>query len=463
MAIQPQQPGTGATPSRETWGSRFGFIMATAGFAIGLGNIWRFPYTTGTNGGGAFVLIYVVMVVLIGIPLFTAEISLGRKSQLSSIAGMRKLTGRKGSPWNLIGWLGVGTAFIISSYYNVIIAWVVAYLVYVPMGRFEGLAPAAVAVEFSSLAADPGRVLLFTLVVYGLLWLIVQRGLQRGVERAAKVLMPVLLGFFVVLAVGGLFLDGAMEGIRWYLAPDFSEVTAATFLAALGQAFYSIGVGLLGAFVFGSFMHPSDSDVPGSAVTVVAVDTGVALLAGLVIFPPLFAFGLEPNAGPGLLFVTMTNVFAMAPGGQAVGGVFFFLVLIAALTSSIALMEALTSTLMDMTGMKRRNALALVLAGVFVFGVPSMLAFGPWADLQLFGRNFFDLANDFSGNVLLTTGGLLIALYTAYVWGFARFQEETNVGVTGRIRVFDSWRPVMRYVIPPAVAIVLLSGLGLLG
>lgn len=445
---------------RERWGSRFGFIMTTAGFAVGLGNIWRFPYLTGVNGGGAFLLIYLLIAIAIGIPLFTAEIALGRKTQLTPVAGMRKLTATPTSPWNLIGWLGVLSAFLILSFYSLILGWVLAYFVQTGLGAFRGSSPDEVAAAFNGFVAGTPLVLLYTLAVVVMIGVIVMHGLRAGVERASVVLMPLLIALLVALAIGSLMLPGAGAGVRWYLAPDWSEVGAQAVLAALGQVFFSIGVGMAGTFAFGSYLNPGTSDVPGSAALVVACDTAAALLAGLVIFPAVFAFGLAPDTGPGLLFVTMTNVFAVAPAGAMVGAAFFFLVLIAGLTSAIGLVEALTASLMDSAGLSRRTALWGTLGASFLAGLPSALSFGAWSEVRFFGLDLFGLVDFVSGNIMLVLSGLLLALYTAGVWGFSAFQQEANVGA-GRFRVAGWWRPFVQFVIPAAVALVLLAGLGL--
>jgi len=446
---------------RESWASRFGFIMATVGFSIGLGNIWRFPYLTGMNGGGAFLLIYLGLAILIGIPLFTAEISLGRKTQLTPIPGMAKLTGSRFSPWNLIGWFGVSAALLIMSYYQLIMGWILAYFFKMASGGFTGMSQADMAGHFEDLVAEPTVVLLHSTVMIVILAVILARGLRRGVEWAAKLLMPVLFVLLIVLAMGGLTFPGAMEGVRWYLAPDFSAVDGGVVLAALGQVFYSIGVGMAAAFVYGSYLDPRESDVPGGAVTIVGCDVLAAVLAGFVMFPALFAFGISPDVGPGLIFVTMPNLFAQVPAGTLVGTAFFFLLLVAGLTSGIALTEAVSATFMDSFGLSRRNAVALSLGLIVLLGIPSALGFGPWAGIQLFGLGIFDFVDFVSGSVLLPLGGLLIALYTALVWGFPDFQRETNAGA-GRIRVFGSWAPFVRFLIPLAVLVVLIASLGLL-
>ncbi|WP_420634988.1 sodium-dependent transporter [Candidatus Palauibacter sp.] len=445
---------------RERWGSPLGFILATTGFSVGLGNIWRFPYLVGENGGGAFLLIYVLLALLIGIPLFTAEISLGRRAQATPLAGMRKLVGR--SPFRLIGWLGAGAAFLIMAYYQLIMGWIAAYFIRAFTGGYRAGSVQAAAESFAAFTSRPGEVLAYTVPVMLLSGFIITRGLRRGIERAARLLIPVLFLSLVGLGIISLRFDGAWEGVRWYLAPDFSAIGPETWLAALGQAFYSIGVGMMGAFVFGSYLHTRKSNIPGSAATIVACDTIAAILAGLVMFPALFAFGLEPDQGAGLLFVTMTGLFGRLPAGEVAAAFFFFFVFIAGLTSGLALLEALAASAMDSLGWSRRRSLWAVVAMLLLAGVPLALGFGPWQAVRIGGRGLFEFADYVSGNIFLTVGGLAISLYVAAVWGFERFRTETNQGA-GRLRVTAAWGPVMRFVVPVAVGIVVLAGLGLLG
>ena len=449
------------TPMREQWSSRIGFILATAGFSVGLGNIWRFPYLAGENGGGAFMLVYVAFAVLIGIPLMTAEISLGRKSGRTGIAGMARLTGSRRSPWNLIGWLGTLTAVLITSFYVMIIAWMVAYFVMLAGGGGGiGGTPAETRAAFDAFVAQPGPVLGYALLVIGLIVLVVSRGIARGIERVAKVLMPLLVLLLLVLGVRALTLPGAGAGLAWYLTPDFSALTPASYLAALGQAFFSIGIGMAGAFGLGSYLDARTSDVPGNASLVVAFDTAVAVVAGFVLFPALFAFGMDPDQGAGLLFVTMTSLFQQMPGGTAFGAAFFFLMIIAGFTSQVALFQILVASLTDSLGIDRGRAVALCAAGCFLIGIPVILSQGPWSEVLVFGHTFFGLVDTLSGDYLLAAGGLLIALYVASQWGWTRFRDETNQGAR-RVRVTRAWAPLIRFVIPVAVAIVLLGSFGI--
>ena len=432
--------------------------MATAGFAVGLGNIWRFPYVMGESGGGAFLLVYVAFAVLIGIPLMTAEMSLGRKAQLSPIAGMRKLTGSAWSPWNLFGWMGVITAFLISAYYVMLLAWIVGYFVMITTGSMSVGSPDDFQASFDSFVAQPLPVLGYELLIVVFMAALVGRGLEGGVERVAKIGMPVLFGMLLILMIRSLTFPGASEGIAWYLTPDFSKLDGDVVLAALGQAFYSIGIGMAAAFGFGSYLEPDRSALPGSAAMIVAFDTGIAIIAGFVIFPALFAFDIAPDTGPALLFVTLPNLFAQMPAGQLFGAAFFFLMLIAGVTSAMALLEVLTATVKDSLGLERRTAVWVVAAAWFLTSLPIVLSQGPWSHITMAGRDLFGVVDYLTGSFTLAIGGLLLSLYAAFAWGWERFRDETNVG-SRTVKVNITWKPFMLVVIPVAVATVLVAGL----
>lgn len=444
---------------REKWGSRFGFIMATAGFSIGLGNIWRFPFVVGQNGGGAFLLVYVGFALLIGVPLLTAEISLGRKAQRTPITGMSRLTGKVTSPWNLIGWLGIGALVLIMSYYLMIIAWVIAYFVKMLSGELAGLTPEAAKETYSAFVAQPLPILAYTLLIIVFLAGVVGRGLHKGVENISSVAMPLLFLLLLALAARSLTFSGAGEGLAWYLKPDVSRLTPGAILAALGQAFYSIGIGMAVAFSFGSYLSRTQSDIPGDAALVVAADTLVAFIAGLVIFPALFAFGLEPDSGAGLLFQTVPALCNLMPFGQIFGGLFFFLMIIAGLTSAVAAFEVLSATLTDSLKMSRKLAVWVVALGLFLLSTPVILSQGPWAHLRVGDMDLFSLVDTISANYLLAVGALLLSLYTTFVWGFESFRKDTNTG-SGRFRVLGFWKLPIRLLIPIAVLVILLAGLG---
>ena len=454
-------PDTTPSGSRESWGSRFGFIMATAGFAVGLGNIWRFPYVTGSNGGAAFLLVYVAFSVLIGIPLLTAEIGLGRKLRLTPLAGMKQAAGNSLHPWNAIGWMGTATATIIMGYYLMLLGWIAGYLVMAvsgdlaapPQGDYVGL--------YENFVSRPGVVLAHTAAVLAAMCAIVLMGVRKGVERLAQIGMPLFFAILLGLAVRSLTFPGAAEGLAWYLRPDFSALDGEAVLIALGQSFYSIGIGMAAAFGFGSYLHRTQSDVPGSAAIVVAFDTLVAFIAGLVIFPALFAFGLEPDAGPGLLFVTMANLFGHMPAGQLLSIAFFLLLLLAGVTSAVAQIEVLVATLDDSWSIGRTKGVILVGGGLLLLNVPVVLSQGPWSELSVFGMDLFVLTDYVSGSVLLPIGALTLALYVAVSWGWEGFRDDLNQGA-GAVKVGASWKPLVMALIPLAVAMILLVGFGVI-
>jgi NSS family neurotransmitter:Na+ symporter len=445
---------------RENWGSRFGFIMATAGMSIGLGNIWRFSYLAGENGGGAWVLVYLVCAILIGIPLFTAEIAMGRRAQLMPIPAVQELSRGKSGIWNLIGFAGVGAAALILCYYLMLIGWIVGYFVMIASGHFSGMNPDQVRAAFPAFIAAPGPVIGCTVFAGIASAFVVSRGVQKGIELAAKIMMPALFILLLILLVRALTFPGAMAGLAWFLWPDFSELTAASVLAAVGQCFFSVGIGMAAGLAFGSYLKPDTTDVPGNAATVVVFDTLVAILAGAVIFPSLFAFGLEPNSGPGLLFVTLPNLFEQMPAGHFFGALFFLLVFFAGITSSIALLEVVSGSIAVRTGWTRRRAAWITTAGLLVLQIPIVLSQGPWADVRVRGRDLFGLVDFVSGDILLPLGGILVALFAGWAWGFPAFRDEANRGATW-LRVPTAWAPFIRFVIPATVAIILLRGLGL--
>ncbi|NMB08142.1 MAG: sodium-dependent transporter [Tissierellia bacterium] len=440
---------------RESWGSRFGFIMTAAGFSIGLGNIWRFPYLTGVNGGGAFVLVYLLIVLLIGIPLFTMEMSLGRKTQLNPVEGMRSLTG-KGSIWVLFGWLGVISAFLILTYYIQIMGWILAYLFKMISGSLKGLTATEYAQAFTNFTSNTVAVSGFTLACVIIIGLISARGLENGIEKACKIMMPTLFIMLIVLAIRSLTLPGAMKGLKWYLSVDFSKINGDVLLAALGQSFFSIGIASGGAFIYGSYLK-KDSDIPTDAVIIIAFDTLAALIAGLVTFPAIFALGLKPDAGASLLFVTMSNLFNKLPAGSLFGGMFFLLIFFAALSSAMGYLEPIVMTCTELFKMNRKKAVWLSLIIIFIIGYPTILAQGPWSNVLIGGRNFFDFADYLSGNIAMPLGALILSFYTLLVWKFDKYQEETNIGAE-KLKVYDWWSPLIKFLIPIALVIIFITG-----
>ncbi len=444
---------------RGQWGSRFGYIMAAAGFSIGLGNIWRFPYLVGANGGGAFVLVYIVICALIGIPLFYMEVGLGRKTQLNPVQGMRSLT-KKGSPWVIFGWIGVIAAFLILTYYFQIMGWIIAYLIKMLSGGLElGNNPEAYTKVFTDLMASPTQLFIYTAIGMIAVGIISAKGLNSGLEKACKFMMPALFIMLIILAIRSLTMPGAMKGLEWYLNVDFSKITGEVLLTALGQAFFSIGIASGGAFIYGSYLE-KDSDLPIDGLSVVGFDLLAALIAGLVIFPAIFSLGLKVDSGSNLLFVTMSNLFANIPFGRVFGAMFFLLILFAALSSALGYLEPVSTTISELMGKSRASGVWMALIAIFIVGIPPILAQGPWKDIKIGGRNLFDFHDWLSGNIMMPLGAIALIFFTLFVWKFEGFKNDVNNGAT-KIKVTNFWIPVVMVLIPVSLVIIFLGGIGI--
>ena len=455
---------------RETWGSRIGFILSAAGFSIGLGNIWRFPYLTGTYGGGAFLLVYVLICILIGFPLFTAEVGLGRKIKRTPIVGIKEYMGGKTTPANLIGWVGCIACIILMAYYMVIIGWMLAYGVDSVQGAFTGATPESTKAAFSALMQNPVKMIGYTLVVVFALGITVTQGVKDGVERTCKFLLPVLGIMLVVLAVNSVMMEPAveggktaLEGLKWYLTPDFSKLSWEAILAALGQSFFSIGIGIATAVVYGSYLH-DDSDLPMDSFWVICMDTSFAVIAGIVVFPALFCYGMDPTSGFGLVFEALPIIFGRMSGGQLWGTMFFILAALAGFTSGIGYLEAPAACFAEYFKISRKASTWGVLLVMFLLGIPAVLSLNPdpsnmWLNFKIMGRDSFNFFDHLSGDIMMPVDAILVALYLAFDWKFENYREDCNMGATGFIRV-PSWLSVfVSYVIPLALIIILYRGL----
>lgn len=433
---------------RETWKTRLGFILAAAGWSIGLGNIWRFPFVTGKYGGGAFVLLYIICLIVVAMPLFIIEFSLGRASASSITTGYRKLAPRK--PWFIGGLLGIVGTILIFSYYLMIMGWVAAYLFKTLKAEYFGMTAVEVSELFNSFAARSGEVILWQLGVLAIIGIIVSRGLVKGIERFNKIAMPILFLMLIGLGIYSITLPGGLKGVEFYLKPDFTKISGEAILAALGQVFYSIGVGFGASWVYGSYLS-KNADVPGDSTRVALMDTLGAILAGFIIFPAAFAFGVSPDSGYNLIFVTLPNVFGKMPGGIVFGTLFFFFVTVAALTSAIASAECIASWLMDELKWDRSRARVkavwLILMGCFILGIPSVLSFGKWSGISLFGFNIFGFIDYVSVNILLVIAGLTLALFVGWHLGIKKFMEMANEGAKN-LRIKPFWGVLIKYVIP---------------
>lgn len=426
-----------ATPDRGHWGSRLGFILAAAGSAVGLGNIWRFPYMTGENGGAAFVVVYLLCVVFIALPLMFNELALGRASGKDVIGAFRVT--QPGTPFVITGVFCLACCFFVLSYYSVIAGWTLGYAIASLLHQN---------VVFEDFAARPGLVIPLFGVFILLTILIVEGGIQKGIERWSKVLMPVLIALCGVVIVRSLTLDGAMAGVKYYLHPDFSKINADVVMKAMGQAFFSLSVGWGLMITYGSYMSRQQDIVTG-AIWVAGMDTMVALLGGFMVFPAVFAFGMAPDAGTALTFKTLPAVFDKMPAGPLVGCAFFLLLSIAALTSTISMLEVPVAWLVDEKKWSRRKAAWIVGSAAFVVGIPSTLSVGgveSLTTLQFAGKTgFLDIMDYIFGTALILLICLLASVYVGWFWGTHRAVEE--------IAASNSWftRPMIGSLAPATV------------
>lgn len=439
--------GDGAR-SREHWASRIGFILAAAGSAVGLGNVWRFPYVAGENGGGAFLIVYLGFVFTLGISIVIAELVIGRAAQRNPVGACRLLGGR---PWAGLGYLGLLSGFLILSFYCVIAGWTLSYAWILATGGIAGDPGQA----FAAFVSAPAQTVPAAATFMALSVAVVLGGVKGGIERANMVLMPLLFAILVALVVRAVTLPGARAGLEFYLAPDFSSFSIETLTQALGQAFFSLSIGLGAMITYGSYLGRAQN-IPRAAGWVVGLDTLAAVLAGFAILPAVFAAGLNPEAGPGLAFVTLPTVFATMPLGTVFGTLFFVLLAIAALTSSISLLEPLVAYFIDEHGARRVWVTIGVGFAAFLLSVPSSLSLGPWADYTLFGKGVLDFLDALTAGIMLPAGGFLIAVFVGWVLGPRALAEWGN-GATGQRRLAWIWLWILRLPAPAAIAWILIS------
>jgi len=437
---------------RALWASRLGFILAAAGSAVGLGNVWKFPYIAGNNGGGAFVLVYLVCICIVGLPIMMAEFMLGRHTRRDAVGAFIHLEGKR-SFWLAAGWVSVGAAFLILSYYSVVAGWTLDYVYRALAGSFSGQSPETIEGMFGALIGDGPRQILWHFVFVALCLGIVIGGVQKGIERWSKILMPILFALLALLFVNGLLSKGAWQGITFMFRPDFHRLTAGSVLEALGHAFFTLSLGMAAMITYGSYLSKQE-DLLAASLRVVLLDTVIALMAGLAIFSVVFSVGMEPAAGPGLVFKTIPVVFSQLPGGYLLAIVFFLLLSFAALTSAISLLEAQVAYLIDERGWERKRATAFLAGLAFVVGIPTALSYNSLAEWKVIGdRVFFDSADLIASNYLLPVAGLLIAVYVGWFWSGSEEKEELIAGGAGW--VYPLWHFLIRFVSPVAVAVVL--------
>lgn len=455
--IKDENGGNGMEEKRDQWTSKIGFILASAGAAIGLGAIWKLPYVTGMSGGGAFFLIFVIFTLVIGLPMLISEFIIGRGTAREAVSAYKKLA--PDSMWVWIGRLGVLGCFLLLTFYSVVGGWVLIYTGMSIPGKIisEGANYEAL---FGSVAGSPGitmfGLLLFTIINV----LVISMGVQNGIEKANKYMMPLLFVFFIILVIRSLTLDGAMEGVRFFLAPDFSNINAEALLYALGQSFFSLAVGFSCMVTYSSYLK-RDVNLTSSAGAVVGMNIFVSLLAGLAIFPVVFALGLEPAEGPGLLFMVLPAAFAQLPFGSIFLSLFLLLFLFAILTSSFSLYEIIVAAFIA-NGKFSRTTVTWVLGAVLmIVAIPSALSSSTLAGVEIFQKSIFDATDYLVSNIMLPLGSLLIAIFIIHKADKALVKEEYQLGRKGTGSMYPVWRALMTWVVPITIVIVFLNTLGI--
>lgn len=448
---------------RESFKSRLGFLLVSAGCAIGIGNVWRFPYVTGQNGGGIFVLFYLIFLVIMGLPVLTMELAVGRASRKSAVLGYKALE-KKGSKWHIHGWVAIFGCCMLMMYYTTVSGWMVTYFFKFLAGSFKsGMTTKDTAQAFSNLLGDPKQMAFWMILTVVVGFLVCSRGLQNGLEKISKFMMTALLLLIVVLAVHSLTLSNAAEGIKFYLVPNTEAVAAVglknVITAAMNQSFFTLSLGVAAMEIFGSYMG-KDHTLAGEGVRICALDTFVAIMAGLIIFPACFSYNVEVNAGPSLIFITLPNVFINMSGGRIWGSLFFLFMTFASFSTVIAVFENIMSFCMDMFGWSRNKAALINCIVILIASLPCVLGYNVWSNLHLIGgRDVLDSEDFIVSNLLLPIGSLIYLLFcvTKWGWGFEKYCEEANTG--DGIKISKKLKPYFQFILPILIVFILIQGL----
>lgn len=448
---------------RESFKSRLGFLLVSAGCAIGIGNVWRFPYVTGQNGGGIFVLFYLIFLVIMGLPVLTMELAVGRASRKSAVLGYKALE-KKGSKWHIHGWVAIFGCCMLMMYYTTVSGWMVTYFFKFLTGSFKsGMTTEDTAQAFSNLLGDPKQMAFWMILTVVVGFLVCSRGLQNGLEKISKFMMTALLLLIVVLAVHSLTLSNAAEGVKFYLVPNTEAVAAVglknVITAAMNQAFFTLSLGVAAMEIFGSYMG-KDHTLAGEGVRICELDTFVAIMAGLIIFPACFSYNVEVNAGPSLIFITLPNVFINMSGGRIWGSLFFLFMTFASFSTVIAVFENIMSFCMDMFGWSRNKAALINCIVILLASLPCVLGYNVWSNLHLIGgRDVLDSEDFIVSNLLLPIGSLIYLLFcvTKWGWGFEKYCEEANTG--DGIKISKKLRPYFQFILPILIVFILIQGL----
>lgn len=444
---------------RDNFGSKLGLLAAAAGSAIGLGNIWKFPYIVGENGGAAFIIIYLLCVILIGLPLMMTEFAIGRFGQANVVDSFKKI--KPNTPWFITGFLSAITPFLILSFYIMIAGWVFNYIGKYLSGTMSSLSNDMLESTFGSTASSSTLAIFSAFIVITVTAFIVIAGIKEGVEKYSKILMPVLLGLLIILMVRSLTLEGAFAGVEFLLKPDFSKLTTHSFLEALGHAFYSLSIAMGILITYGSYIK-KDVKLTSLSIQVTIADTLIALLAGLVIFPAVFAYGLKPDAGVSLIFITLPAVFKSMPLGTLFGALFFSLIGIAAITSTISLLEVVVSFISERFSLKRKTATFLSALVIFALSIPSILSFGSLAEVKLLGLNFFEIVDFLTAKITLPLTGLLICVFAGWIWGANNVLTEIEGDNSLSPIIRSAYTLVIKFIAPVAIILIFLNSFKLI-
>lgn len=452
--------------TRERFASRLGFILVSAGCAIGIGNVWKFPWMAGANGGGIFVLFYLLFLIIIGVPVLTMELAVGRASRQSAVRGYKSLE-PKGSKWHVHGWFCIIGCCLLMMYYTTVAGWMLDYFYKFATGSFEGMENSAVDGVFSAMLANPGEMTIFMAIITLGGFLVCSFGLQKGLERISKWMMLALLLLIVVLAVNSVMLEGGKEGLAFYLLPDIERATEVglgnVITAAMNQAFFTLSLGIAAMEIFGSYMT-KEHTLPGEAVRICALDTFVALMSGLIIFPACFAFGVQPDAGPPLIFITLPRVFVNMVGGRVWGALFFLFMTFASFTTVLAVFENIMASCIDCFGWTRKKATVICCLFILLASIPCVLGYNLWYfSVPLpnapSGGQILDIEDFIVSNLLLPIGSLVYLLFcvSRWGWGYDKYMEECNTG--SGLRMPRAFKPYFQFVLPILIVVILVQGL----
>ena len=449
--------------NRVNFGSKLGAILAAAGSAVGLGNVWRFPYEAGNNGGAAFIIIYLVCVLILGLPIMVSEFILGRHSKASTGGAYAILS--PGTQWKWVGYMGVLTGFLILGYYVVVAGWTLEYIMQSALGNFNGKSAQDFISMFNVFSSNPWRPLIWVIVFTLLTHFIIVKGVKNGIEKSAKLLMPILFILVILLGICSLTLPGADKGVEFLFMPDFSKVTGSVVLGAMGQAFFSLSLGMGCLSTYASYFGP-ETKLGNTAVSVSVIDCLIAILSGIIIFPAAFAVGIQPDAGPSLIFITLPNVFQQAFGSMPwlatlCAIAFYVLLAVAALTSAISLHEVPTAFLHEKFGFTRGRSAKIVTAGILILGIASSLSLGDWSGFTIFGKNIFDSLDFLTAKIMLPLGGMLASIFVGWILDKKIVKEEVSNNGTLKASYYKIFIFILRYIAPIGIAIIFINELGL--